>query len=78
MLGTPGGDDIEFYVVAFADLREWVPGTVSPGTVSPRSERKGRRSFDTAIEYGRVAIVATEKTRTAKSAVRATCYLSNG
>jgi len=37
-----------------------------------RSERKGRRSFDTAIEYGTVAMMATEKTRTAKSAVRAT------
>src|SRR5208337_1323523 len=39
-----------------------------------RSERKGRRSFDTAIEYGTVAMIATEKTRTAKSAVRA-CLL---
>jgi hypothetical protein len=29
-----------------------------------RSERKGRRSFDTAIEYGRVAMLAREKTRT--------------
>jgi len=37
-----------------------------------RSERKGRRSFDTAIEYGTMAIVAKEKTRTAKAAVRAT------
>jgi hypothetical protein len=36
-----------------------------------RSERKGRRSFDTAIEYGTVAMVAREKTRTAKSSVRA-------
>ena len=40
-----------------------------------RSERKGRRSFDTAIEYGTVAMIATEKTRTAKSAVRATCFI---
>ena len=39
-------------------------------------EKKGRRSFDTAIEYGTVAIRATEKTRTAKSAVRATCSSS--
>jgi hypothetical protein len=39
-----------------------------------RSERKGRRSFDTAIEYGTVAMMATEKTRTAKPAVRATCF----
>jgi TctA family transporter len=37
-----------------------------------KSERKGRRSFDTAIEYGTVAMVAREKTRTAKAAVRAT------
>jgi hypothetical protein len=38
-----------------------------------RSERKGRRSFDTAIEYGTVAMIATEKTRTARPAGRATC-----
>ena len=38
-----------------------------------RSERKGRRSFGTAIEDGTVAIIATEKTRTATTAVRATC-----
>jgi hypothetical protein len=37
-----------------------------------RSNRKGRRSFDTAIEYGTVAMVAKEKTRTARPAVRAT------
>jgi hypothetical protein len=37
-----------------------------------KSERKGPRSFDTAIEYGTVAMVAREKTRTAKAAVRAT------
>ena len=37
-----------------------------------KSERKGRRSFDTAIEYGTAAMVAWEKTRTAKAAVRAT------
>jgi len=37
-----------------------------------KSERKGRRSFDTAIEYGTMAMVAREKTRTAKAAVRAT------
>ena len=35
-----------------------------------KSERKGRRSFDTAIEYGTVAIIGTEKTRTAESARR--------
>jgi hypothetical protein len=38
-----------------------------------RSERKGRRSFDTATEYGTVAMLAREKTRTANAAVRATC-----
>ena len=38
-----------------------------------RSERKGRRSFDTAVEYARVIAIANEKTRTAKTAVRATC-----
>ncbi|MGD0129010.1 MAG: hypothetical protein ABSF46_27075, partial [Terriglobia bacterium] len=37
-----------------------------------RSERKGRRSFDTAIEYGTVAMVAREKTRTGRAAFRAT------
>jgi hypothetical protein len=37
-----------------------------------KSERKGRRSFDTAIEYETVAMVAREKTRTTKAAVRAT------
>jgi len=41
-----------------------------------RSERKGRRSFDTAIEYGTVAMVAREKTRTAKAAVHATYFLA--
>jgi hypothetical protein len=48
---------------------------LGPGTAIKkyRSERKGRRSFDTAIEYGTVAMMATEKTRTAKPAVRATC-----
>gem|GEM_PF-1145020 len=39
-----------------------------------RSERKARRSFDAAIEYGTAATMATEKTRTAKPAVRATCF----
>ena len=41
-----------------------------------RWERKGRRSFDSAIKYGTVAIIGTEKTRAAESAVRATCLLS--
>ena len=41
-----------------------------------KSERKGRRSFDTAIEYGTVAMVGREKTRTAKAAVRATRFVS--
>jgi hypothetical protein len=35
-----------------------------------RDLAKGRRSFDTAIEYGTAAMMATEKTRTAKSARR--------
>lgn len=39
-----------------------------------KSERKGPRSFDTAIEYGTVAMVAREKTRTARAAVRATRF----
>jgi len=38
-----------------------------------RSERKGRRSFDTALHYNTLNTIATEKTRTAKSAVGATC-----
>jgi hypothetical protein len=36
-----------------------------------RSERKASRSFDAAIKYGTVAMMATERTRTAESAVRA-------
>jgi hypothetical protein len=39
-----------------------------------RSERKGRPSYDTAIEYGVVATIATENTRTTKAAVRVTCF----
>ena len=39
-----------------------------------RSESNGRRSFDTAIEYGTVAAVAREETRTAKATVRATRF----
>jgi hypothetical protein len=35
-----------------------------------RSERKGRRNFDTALHYSSLYIMATEKTRTAKAAVR--------
>ena len=38
------------------------------------SLRKGRRSLDTAVEYGTVVIIATEQTRTAESAVRATRF----
>ena len=40
-----------------------------------RFDRNGRRSFDTAVEYPTAEPAATEKTRTAKAAVRATCYL---
>jgi hypothetical protein len=39
-----------------------------------RFERKGRRNFDTALHYNTMDMIATEKTRTAKSAVRATRF----
>jgi hypothetical protein len=39
------------------------------------SEGKGRRRFGTATERGAVTKMASEKTRTAKPAVRATCLL---
>ena len=35
---------------------------------------KGRGNFDTALQYSAVDMIATEKTRTAKPAVRATCF----
>ena len=41
-----------------------------------KSGRKGRRSIDTAIDYGTVAMVARENTRTAKAAVHATYFLA--
>ncbi len=34
---------------------------LSRRTTIKKGERKGRRSFDTAIEYGTVTIIATEK-----------------
>ena len=34
------------------------------------SERKGRPKFDTALHYNTVDMIATEKKRAAKSAVR--------
>ena len=37
-----------------------------------RSETKRRRNFDTALRYNTVDMIATEETRTARSAVRAT------
>ncbi len=37
-----------------------------------RSERKGRRSFDTTVEYVGVGWIANQKTRTTKAVVRAT------
>ena len=40
-----------------------------------RSERNGRRSFYTTVEYPTVELMATQKTRTAKAAVRATCLV---
>jgi hypothetical protein len=39
-----------------------------------RSEPKGRRNFDTALHCDTVDMIVTEKTRTAKSAVRAACF----
>jgi hypothetical protein len=39
---------------------------------------KGRRNCDTALPYSAVDMIATEKTRTAKPAVRATCSCQNG
>jgi hypothetical protein len=38
-----------------------------------RLERKGRRSFDTALEYDAARMMVGEKTRTTKPVVRATC-----
>jgi hypothetical protein len=40
-----------------------------------RSERKGRRSFDTALEYDTARMMVSEKTRTTKPVVRATCFV---
>jgi hypothetical protein len=65
-----------------ARANEWKSGSVNSSRCPSRrttikkyrSERKGRRSFDTGIECGKVAIRATVRTRTAKPAVRATCY----
>jgi hypothetical protein len=37
-----------------------------------RSEQKGRRNFDTLLHYDTVDMIATERTRTAEAAVRAT------
>jgi len=37
-----------------------------------RFERKGRRSFDTGLEYDTASVIANQETRTAKPAVRAT------
>jgi hypothetical protein len=39
-----------------------------------RSERRGWRNFDTALHNNAVDVIATEETRTAKAAVRATHY----
>jgi hypothetical protein len=43
-----------------------------------RSERKRRRSFDTATEDGTVGIISTERTRTTKAVVLATCFRLKG
>ena len=40
-----------------------------------RFERKGRRSFDTGLEYAPVSRLANQEPRTAKSAVRATRFM---
>ena len=39
-----------------------------------RSERKGRRNFDTGLHYNTLDMIAREVTRTAKAAVRATGF----
>ena len=43
-----------------------------------RSEGKGRRSLEAALEYGPVTMLANQEPRTARSAVRATCLLMVG
>jgi hypothetical protein len=45
-------------------------------TAKYRSEPKRRGNFDTALHYDTVNMIATEKTRTAKSAVHATYLLA--
>ena len=40
-----------------------------------RFERKGRRSFRAALEYDVAGMIDSEKTRTTKPVVRATCLL---
>ncbi len=57
--------------VATSFERRWSSRTV---TKKYRLQRKGRRSFDTAVDYRIVDWTATEKTRTLKSAVRATSF----
>jgi hypothetical protein len=50
-------------------------------TATRKWERKARRGFDTAIEYGTVMKMAREKTRTRHSqwrAVPASCYPLGG
>ncbi len=41
-----------------------------------RSERNGRRNFDTPLRYNTAGVTASQKTRTAKAAVRATVLSS--
>ena len=54
------------------------PPRLGLGTAPEKHQRKGCRSLDTAKEYGTLAVVAAEKTRTAKPAVRATCFSQAG
>ena len=62
--------------VAFA-VRVSSPGTPrvqahADDEISVRT--KGHRKLDPALHYNTVDVIAAEKTRTAKSAVLATCY----
>jgi hypothetical protein len=61
---VPGG--ALYQMVPGGALYQMVPGG-APYQMVPGG-------FDTAIEYDRMAMTATEKTRTAKPAVQATCF----
>jgi hypothetical protein len=53
-------------------------GSERTATTKYPSEPNGRRDLDRALNYNTVDMIATEKTRTAKPAVRATCYREVG